>query len=878
MVWYIAAGLLAVVAVTAYATETQIFPVTSISPVVLAVHISVDGVPYDARPLYYPDASEIIMGTGVHKTGGPDDIVVVELNGTIRDAMANAGDPLALIVYGELIMEDDWGPPIPVVYVSDDVPIVNALNGEAIITISYATNTYHLEEVNDVATMSVGGGVFAITAGHDAIQVIDMSDPQRLLAVASLPYEGRDVEVINDSAYAMVAHSQGVYILNMTLPYQPYIVSSIYDNQDGYDMLGGASDIETVSVSGRDFAVVAAFDDGGIQIIDVTDPANPAPVSSATDEREGYEALDGARGVDIIDIHGRTYGVVASYHADAIQIIDLINPFLPLPISIFDGDDDKDVMLDGATDVVVISDDDLVYALVTSYNDNAIQIVNITAPAVPTKVRSLVDGTGRFTALAGATDIDAVRIGSNTYGLISAYHDDAIQVIDMNNPSLPRALGNTLDDDGIDFYLDGIRGMDIVTIQGTPYLVAAASAGDNIQVMNIDRPASPVPIADVSRPKDIDPAWEGSWGMDIFHQDGRTYALVASYVDDAIQIIDVTDPRLPLPVYAIFDETGLFESLGGATDVEVVSISERIYAVVASYDDNAVQIIDVTDPTNPQFVKELIDGEDGFESLGGPVDVEVGVISGRTYAVIAAYDDDAVQVIDMIDPQFPIPVSDVRRGEVFTDDDDPAGVDSIEIKIMDGPRGLKIVDIFGRSYCIVIGQNDDSLLILDVTNPAQPWPVAIIHDDLRGYSALNGAADVEILDRVGHIYALVAGKWDGGVQILEITDPEDPTPVAAVFDNTNGFSALNGAADIELTVVFDRMVAIVSSAFDDGLQLIDVTDPTRPVPIHAVYDGSGGYDALNGADDIEIFDTADGTYIMVAGVAEEAIQIAKLMP
>ena len=880
MIWYAAAGLLVVAAATAHAAvEPQISPVASVSPVVLTVQVTVDGVPYEVRPLYYPpDASEPIMGTGARGTGGPGSIVLAEINGTVRDTMSSVGDPLAVILYGEVAPGGDWAPPVPVVYAPDAEPLIDALDGEANVVLSYDRTIFHLEEVSDIATMTVGDVAFAIAVGRDAIQVMDVSDPERLAAVASLPYEGWDVEVIPDTTYAMVAHPDGVRILDMSVPYRPSIAATINDDQDGYDMLGGVSDIETVSISGSHFAVITAFGDDGVQIVDVTDPANPAPVASVTDEEDGYEALDGARGVDIATIHGRTYAVVASYDSDAIQVIDIVNPFLPLPVSTFDGDGEDDVTLDGATDIVVINDDDEAYALVTSYNDDAIQIVNVTTPAVPTKIRSLADETGRFNAMAGATDIDVVTIGSTTYGLISAYNDDAIQVIDLNNPSLPRAVGDTLDDEDLDFYLDGVRGMDTVAVQGTTYLLAAASVGDTVQVISLNRPGSPIPIDDVSRPKDIDAAWEGSTGMDTFGRDGRTYAAITSYADDALQLVDVTNPRLPLPVSTVYDETGLFESLGGATDVEVVTISGGSYAVVAAYEDDAVQIINVTDPASPQFVAEIIDGEDGFESLGGPVDVDVASISGRTYAVVAAYEDDAVQIIDLIDPRFPVPASDVRRGEVFAADDDPGEVDAIEIKIMDGPRGLVVADIFGKSYCMVVGQNDDTLLILDVTNPAQPWPVAIIYDDLRGYTALNGAADVEVLDRVGHIYALVAGKWDGGVQILEVTDPANPEPVAAVFDNRNGFSALNGAADIELVVVFDRMVAVVSSAFDDGLQLIDVTDPANPIPVRAVYDGSGGYEALDGADDVEIFATADGTHVLVAGVAEGAVQIAKITP
>ena len=880
VIWHALAVCVALAAVTVAHADIQVSPVASVSPVVLTAHVVVDGVPFEAKPLYYPPyTAGPVSGIGVFGTGGAHNIVLAEINGTVRNTVSSAGDPLAVLLYGEVTLDDDWTPSIPVVYVPDGNSLKGELGDDVTITLTYGRTAYMLDGVNDIAAIVVGGQTFGIAAGDEAIQVMDITDPERMMAIKSLPHEGRDVEAIPDTTYALVTHSDGVHVLDMSRPYQPRIAYTMTDDAGGYERLDGASNIETVILSGRTFAVITAFDDDGIQIVDVTDPAHPAPVSSVADDLEGYEALDGARGVDVVAISGRTYVVVASYNEDAIQIIDLVNPYLPLPVSIFANDTDAAVRLDGATDVEVLIDEEEVYALVTSYNDDALQIVNITTPAVPTKIRSIVDDEGRFDALAGASDIDVVTVARTTYGLISAYDDDAIQILDLSNPSLPRAVGNTLEEeDDHEFYLNGVRGMETVTVQDTTYLLAAAHVGDGIQVIDLSRPAAPVPAGDISHPRDTGISREGSWGMDTIVLDGRTYGVVASYPDDAIQVVDLTDPRTPLPVSNVFDGAGELEALGGATDVEFISVNGRTYGVVAAYDDDAVQIINLTDTADPQFVQEIFDGEGGFEALGGPVNVETAVISGRTYGVVAAYDDDAVQIIDLTDPRFPLPTSDIHRGEVFVADEDIGEEDTVRINILDGPRGLAVTDIRDRAYCLVASQNDDSLLILDVTSPAQPWPVAIIYDNLRGVEALNGASDIEILKTEGRVYALVTGKWEDGVQILDITDPTDPVPVAAIFDNTDGYLALRGATDIEVAPVADRIIAAVSGALDDAVQFIDVTDPTNPAPLHAVFDGSGGHRALDGADNVEVFRTSTGTHLMVTSIVDGAIQIMEISP
>ena len=880
MMWHVLAGFLALAALAAHAqTDAPMSPVSSMHTVVLTAQVTVDGLPFEAwSPYYPPDQVWQVTGTGVIGTGGLGDIVLAEINGTIRDTVDLAGDPLAVMLYGGVLLDDNWVPDIPVVLVPDGESLGTLLDGNLTVTLTYGRSDYSLAGINDIVMITVDGRTFGVAVGDGAVQIIDATDPAHIVAVRSMPPGGTDAEVIPDTEYILITHGDGVYVLDMSEPYLPEVVYTMTDDSGGYERLKGASDIETVTISGRTFAVITAFEDDGVQIVDVTDPARPKPVASVTDDFDGYETLRGARGLDIVSISGHTYAAVASYNEDAVQIIDLVNPYLPLPVSAFYNDTDSGVKLDGATDVEIITDDEEVYVLVTAYNDDAIQIINITSPTVPTKIRSLTDGEGRFDTLAGATDIDVVDIGSTTYGLVTAYNDDAIQIIDLNNPALPRVVGDTLDDDDREFNLDGVRGMDAVTIQGNVYVLAAAHTGEGIQVIDLQRPALPVPVSDVSNRKDIDIASKGSWGMDTFAVDGGTYAAIAVYVDDVIQIVNVTKPWVPMPVSNVFDDAGEFEALGGATDIETVYVDGRVYGVVAAYDEDAVQIIDLTDPANPKFVHELLDGEDGFEALEGPIDVEVAVISGRTYAVVAAYDEDAIQIIDLINPDFPIPTASVHRGDVFVADEDIGREDEVRVRIMDGPRGVAVVDIADKVYCVVVGQNDDSMLILDVTNPAHPWPVSINYDRLGGIEALNGAADVEVIKVRDKVYAMVAGKWAGGMQILDITNPEDPVPVAAVFDNRDGYAALNGAADVELAPVGDRILAVVSGSFDDAVQIIDVTDPANPVPLHAAYDNSGGYDALNGADDVEVFRVSGSTYVMVASIEEESIQVARLGP
>ena len=73
-----------------------------------------------------------------------------------------------------------------------------------------------------------------------------------------------------------------------------------------------------------------------------------------------------------------------------------------------------------------------------------------------------------------------------------------------------------------------------------------------------------------------------------------TYALVASYYS-GVQIINVTDPYSLSAVLGISDDTGNFTTLYGAYSITITTIGSSTYALVAAIEDDGVQIIDITD-------------------------------------------------------------------------------------------------------------------------------------------------------------------------------------------------------------------------------------------------------------------------------------------
>ncbi|MYL11608.1 MAG: hypothetical protein F4010_05595, partial [Cenarchaeum sp. SB0669_bin_11] len=138
-------------------------------------------------------------------------------------------------------------------------------------------------------------------------------------------------------------------------------------------------------------------------------------------------------------------------------------------------------------------------------------------------------------------------------------------------------------------------------------------------------------------------------------------------------------------------------------------------------------------------------------------------------------------------------------------------------------------------------------------------PVAAISDGIDGFTALDGANGVAIAEISGRTYAVVTARTDDGVQIIDITVPASPVPVAAATDGVDGFTALNVARNVAIAEISGRTYAVVTSGdFYNGVQIIDITVPASPVPV-AEFDTLGG----DGAGGVAIAEISGRTYAVV---------------
>lgn len=356
------------------------------------------------------------------------------------------------------------------------------------------------------------------------------------------------------------------------------VMSAVTDDDQGdFTELYEASNVTTVVIGGKTYALVTGYGDHGVQIMDITNPISPTATATVMDETGGFTELANARGIATVAIEGKTYALVTGYDDDGVQIINISDPASPTATAAVKDGEDGFTELDGPAGITTVVIDDKTYALVAAYEDDGVEIINITDPASPSPTASVSDGSIGFSALDGAVGITTVVIGGKTYALVSSYGDHAVQIIDISDPASPTAMAAVTDDNSGEFTaLAGARGITMTEINGNTYALVASYIDDAVQIMGINSSGDTL----------------GTGGSEALQA-------LALYPNPVTHTLHIQSPLASELSYRIYDLTGKALSThhqsGQSHSIDVSGLAKGIYFLKATHKNNTTAL---------QFVKQ----------------------------------------------------------------------------------------------------------------------------------------------------------------------------------------------------------------------------------------------------------------------------------
>ena len=580
-------------------------------------------------------------------------------------------------------------------------------------------------------------------------------------------------------------------------------------------------------------------------------PLVSAAGSPATPEHKG-SIVDGAGATvnlqqpTFVTVSG-SYAYITSLESDNLEIVNISDPAYPVHVgSIVNGGSAK---LDNPRGVSVSGN----YAYVASYDSDALEIVNITDPANPVHESSIVNG--------GDTKLDGpvAVVVSGSYAYVSSYDSNALEIVDVSNPAIPVHAGSLVN--GGDATLNGPTG---VFVNGS-YAYVTSSASNALEIVNVTDPANPVHegsivngVANLVNPQNV--FVSGS------------YAYVTSFFGDALEIVNVTDPANPVHEGSL---AGIYAPRG-------VSVSGSYAYVTTSYP--TITVVDVSNPASPVFTGSI--GNGGYVKLDDPFFVTV---SG-TNAYVASRASNALEILDVSNPASPAHKSSIANGDGGAKILNPLDVSisgSYAYVSSRGSNALEIVDVAdpanpvhkgsivnlagganldgpqfvqaSGNYAYVTSYVGDALEIVDISNPATPVHKGKIENG--GSANLDGPEDLF----VSGSYAYVTSYDGDALEIVNITDPANPVHKGKIVNG--GSALLDGPIGVKVLGNY----AYVTSSNSNALEIVNVADPANPVHAGSIVNGNDGANLINPQ-----LLCVSGSYAYVASYGSNALEIVNI--
>ena len=705
------------------------------------------------------------------------------------------------------------------------------------------------------------------------------------------------VFVEGNYAYVTSQYRDALEIVDVSTPSNPIHIGKIYNGRlDGTatsalfsDGNGAALDLPNSVFVRGDYAYVVS--EGGrndaLEVINISDKTNPTHAGKIKNGTNGAVL----NGPESVFVQGN-YAYVVSYNSDALEIVELENTYTA-EVAGTDTDSAYGVTIKDATGHTnrygTVPEFATTSITTKSNNTNPRAAKNgdtITVTMILAKEVSIVPNKPVITV--GSTIIDrdditvvttiptnqtkdtfeySFHIISTHSGEVTVAHNGndkvtALSRIVVDNTA-PNAIGTpTLTTSNADNTKAEVG--DILTLTvSTNKEVLFNNATLGGETINFQR--------NISHEGKI--TTEGRTALSspqsTFVQGGYAY-IVSSHLD-ALEIVNISDPSSPTHAGKIYNgrvsgkdsegneyTSAVSDTNGAALDSPQSVFVQGNYAYIASSISDALEIVNISDPTNPTHAGKITHGTNG-----AALDFPNSVFVQGNYAYIASSVSDALEIVNISDPTNPIHTGKITNGT--------GGA------ALDNPHSVFVKD----NYAYVASYNSRALEIVNISDPASPTHAGKIYNGrasgkdssnneyTTGGTDINGASLVlptSVFVQGDYAYVVSEGGINDALEIVNISEPTNPTHAGKIINGTEG-----ATLDNPHSVFVKDNYAYVASSASDALEIVEISDPTNPTHAGKIIDGTGGA-ALDNPQSVFVKDN----YVYVASKFSNALEIIEL--
>lgn len=419
-------------------------------------------------------------------------------------------------------------------------------------------------DIDSVKGIEVKDNKAFLTGLFNGLTVLDVSDPTKpILLDDYLFYYAdytTDVNIVDNTAY--VSNSLGIEILDISNPVDPTLLSN-YNTQRAIQIAvsGNLAFVVNQDVDSYDPETLEDIVlEGGLEIVDISDPAKPIFVSN-------FESLGNPMMVTIRD----NTAFIADMEA-GVTIVDISDPTHPTLLSNYDTPGQA-YQVELAGNTAFIADD-----------TGGMQILDISDLTHPTLINTF----------SGANFANNIEVVNNTAFIANGDFmnqlDGQLLIVDISDLSNLSLLGT--------YNLNGWA-FDVDVKDNTAFV---ANGNTGVEIIDVSVPTNPTLLSNYAP---YDPT-----SVDIYFQ----YAGVVQIVDDkmfvaygggGVHVVDISDPSLP-------EQLGTYENIPMANDIAVTDNKAFVSTL-----DSGLRILDVSEylaTNNPPISETIIFGGNGNDN------------------------------------------------------------------------------------------------------------------------------------------------------------------------------------------------------------------------------------------------------------------------
>ena len=373
-------------------------------------------------------------------------------------------------------------------------------------------------------------------------------------------------------------------------------------------------------------------------------------------------------------------------------------------------------------------------------------------------VTEIVDSTNGF-ELGHPRDITVAEIDNKPYAIIATPGGKStVQIVDLSNPSQP---GNTavLEDGYISNNLANPHGVRTFKQGASTYLAITSWKDHAFVIADISNPSSPQLVS--QRRDGVNSGFNNLqevYGLEIT-RDGKT-AVLAS-LREGLTVVDISNPENPIV------RSSYKQDISSARRVAIAEINEKVIVATITQNgtQNKIKFIDITNNSSPKELSSINVGDRHHN-------IAVDASNGKHYAYLTG--DDYVRIVDFTQPE--------RAEVIYTFENGKDGFGDLRASV-----GIDIVKSGNSTYLLLVSRRDKSIVVADISNPAQPTFVASGKNGAE-FTALGDPFAIDSIQIGQEIYSIVAsGTNPAKVQIAKLTTSqpvEEPALITGETDKT----------------------------------------------------------------------------------------------